>query len=122
MIKINKWRAIRLLLIHYIMKVLLERSGGFAGMMRSTYVDTKNLSPNEANELQKLIEKSEFFELSSNSSQQFSSKSQKGAADYFTYKITIQNGDNEHSMEYNDVNIQPKFKRLVDFLVKHSQK
>jgi hypothetical protein len=104
------------------MKIHLERSGGYAGMIMSTNVDTKTLSSNEAKELQNLIEKSHIFELSSDSFQQSSSKTKKGAADYFTYKITIQNRDREHFAECNDLNIQPNVKRFVDFLVKHGQK
>jgi hypothetical protein len=72
------------------MKIHLERSGGYAGMIMSTTVDTNTLSSNEANELQDLIEKSQFFNLSSQSLEEASSKTKKGAADYFIYKITIQ--------------------------------
>jgi len=59
------------------MKIHLERSGGYAGMIMSTTVDTKTLSSNEAKELQNLIEKSHIFELSSDSFQQSSSKTKK---------------------------------------------
>jgi hypothetical protein len=104
------------------MKIHLERSGGFAGMIMSTTVDTNTLSSNEVNELQGLIEKSQFFELSSESVEEASSKTKKGAADYFTYKVTVQNGDGQHTVEWNDLSMQPNLKRLVDFLVKHSKK
>jgi hypothetical protein len=104
------------------MKIHLERTGGFAGMIMSTTIDTKSLSSKEANELRDLIEKCHLFELSSESFQQDPSKTKKGAADYFTYKITVQNGDKEHSAECNDMNMQPIIKTLVNFLVKHSQK
>lgn len=103
------------------MKIQVERSGGFAGIGSSTTVDTQSLSPNEANEIQKLIQNSHFFEIPSKSPQ-YSSKTKKGAADYFTYKITIQNDEREHSVQFNDINMQPKIKPLLDFLMKHSQK
>jgi hypothetical protein len=108
------------------MKIHLERSGGFAGMTSSTTVDTKALAPNDANELQNLIHKSNLFEGSAKSAQQPNpspkTKTKKGAADYFTYKITIRNGDKEQSMECNDVNMQADVKGLVDFVTKHGQK
>src|SRR5919202_5622820 len=120
------------------MKIRLERSGGFAGITSSTSVDTKALDPNDANELQNLIQKSNLFERSVNSGQQSKSqqsdsrqpspdiktkmKMKKGAADYFTYKITIQNGNKEQSMECNDVDMQSDVKGLVDFVTKHGQK
>jgi hypothetical protein len=39
------------------MKIYFERSGGFAGMLSSTTVDTQNLSSKEANEIKNLVEK-----------------------------------------------------------------
>ena len=118
------------------MKIHLERSGGFAGMTSSTTVDSKALAPNDANELQKLVDKSNLFERSTSRAQQPESrqsnpqypspgtkiKTKKGAADYFTYKITIQNGNKEQSMECNDVNMEDDVKGLVDFVKKHGQK
>ena len=68
------------------MKVYFERSGGFAGMLSSTTVDTQNLSSKEASEINNLVEKAHFYELPSKLSQP--SKTTKGAADYFVYKIT----------------------------------
>jgi hypothetical protein len=111
------------------MKIYFERSGGFAGMLSSTTVDTQNLSSKEANEIEKLVEKTHFFELPSKLSQS-SSKTTKGAADYFVYKITIQNNNNnnnnnnqsQHSVECNDVNIQPTLRPLIDILTKYLRK
>jgi len=102
------------------MKVYLERSGGFAGMVTSTSVDTQLLPPNEAKEIQRLIENSHFFEFPSQPPQ--SSKTTKGAADYFTYKITVQDDKREHSVQLNDINMEPNIKPLIDFLIRHSQK
>ncbi|HYZ51555.1 MAG TPA: protealysin inhibitor emfourin, partial [Nitrososphaeraceae archaeon] len=92
----------------------------------------------DANELQNLIQKSNLFERSVNSGQQSKSqqsdsqqpspdiktkmKMKKGAADYFTYKITIQNGNKVQSMECNDVDMQTDVRGLVDFVTKHGQK
>jgi hypothetical protein len=105
------------------MKIYFERSGGFAGMLSSTTVDTQNLSSKEANEIKNLVEKAHFFELPSKLSQNI-----KGAADYFVYKITIQNNNNnnnnqsQHSVECNDVNIQPTLRPLIDILTKYLRK
>jgi hypothetical protein len=107
------------------MKIYFERSGGFAGMLSSTTVDTQNLSSKEASEIRNLVEKAHFFELPSKLSQS-SSKTTKGAADYFVYKITIQNNNNnnksQHSVECNDVNIQPTLRPLIDILTKYLRK
>jgi hypothetical protein len=108
------------------MKIYFERSGGFAGMLSSTTVDTQNLSSTEASEIKNLVEKAHFFELPSKLSQS-SSKTTKGAADYFVYKIAIQNNNNnnnqsQHSVECNDVNIQPTLRPLIDILTKYLRK
>ena len=109
------------------MKIYFERSGGFAGMLSSTTVDTQNLSSKEANEIKNLVEKAHFCELPSKLSQS-SSKTTKGAADYFVYKITIHNNNNnnnnqsQHSVECNDVNIQPTLRPLIDILTKYLRK
>ena len=77
----------------------------------STTVDTDTLSSNEANELQDLIEKSQFFNLSSQSLEEASSKTKKGAA-----------GNREDTIECDDLSMPPNLKTLVNFLVKNSRK
>ena len=101
------------------MKIYFERSGGFAGMLNSTTVDTQNLSSKEANEIKNLVEKAHFFELPSKLSQPSKTK---GAADYFVYKVTIQNDQGKYSVECNDVNMQPTLRPLINFLTKYFRK
>jgi hypothetical protein len=88
-------------------------------MLSSTTVDTENLSSKEASEIKKLVDKAHFFELPSKLPQP--SKTTKGAADYFVYKLTIQNNDNQdkHTVECNDVNMQPTLRPLIAFLTKY---
>lgn len=95
-------------------------------MLSSTTVDTQDLPSKEADEIKNLVEKAHFFELPSKLSQP-SSKTTKGAADYFVYKITIQNNNNnqskkEHSVECNDLSMQPTLRPLIDFLTKYFRK
>ena len=97
-------------------------------MTDSATVDTQALAPDDAKELQNVIQKSKVLEGSSqsarqpNASPEMKTNTKKGAADYFTYKITIQNGDKEQTMECNDINMQANVKGLVDFVRKHGQK
>jgi hypothetical protein len=103
------------------MKIYFERSGGFAGMVTSITVDTKMLRPEEAREIQKLIEEAHFFNLPSKLPQQPSKI--KGAADYYVYKITIQqNNEIRHSVQCTDLNLQSNLKSLIDYLLKNHQK
>jgi hypothetical protein len=100
------------------MKIYFERSGGFAGVLSSTTVDTQKLSSKEASEIKNLVEKVQFFELPPRLSQL--SKTTKDAADYFVYKITIQNNNQDkHTVECNDVNLKPALKQLIAFLTKY---
>jgi hypothetical protein len=103
------------------MKIYFERSGGFAGMLSSTTVDTQKLSSKEATEIKNLVDKANFFELPPKLFQP--SKTAKRAADYFVYKITIQNNNQkEHSVECNDINMQPTLRPLINFLTRYSRK
>ncbi len=99
------------------MKVSLERSGGFAGITTNINIDTKDLLPEESHQLHDIIHNADFFNLPSKSG-----SPTKGSADYFTYKITIQDNDRKHTVEYTDTTPQLSIKPLVDFLLKNSQR
>ena len=100
------------------MKIYFERSGGFAGIFSSTTVDTQSLSSKESSQLKNLVDEANFFELPSKLFQP--SKTTKSAADYFVYKITIQNNNqSKHSVECNDVNMQPTLRPLINLLTRY---
>ncbi len=93
------------------MKITFERSGGFAGMHMLSTLDTHQLSPEEAQELLKLIQESNFFELPPQIS------SPGGGADRFSYRITVDQGDRQHTVDFSDAaqpeSIQPLVQKLV---------
>jgi emfourin len=100
------------------MKIYFERSGGFTGIPISFTIDTAFLPSKEARIIQNLVEDSHFFELPP-----VPNKTTKGgAADYFQYQITIENGTRKHTVKSDDISIDPKLKPLVNLLVKNSQK
>jgi hypothetical protein len=45
----------------------------------------------------------------------------RGAADHFTYKISIQDGANKSVIECNQYNIQDDLKMLIKYLEKNSK-
>lgn len=77
------------------MKINLERSGGIMGTVSSRTIDTDKLSKPKATELKKLLTHSDFFKLSSMRS---SPSNPKGAADYYTYNITVEDEGKKHSV------------------------
>jgi hypothetical protein len=95
-------------------KVYYESSGGIMGTRTSVLVDTNSLPPDEARQLRDLINNSNFFDLPSKSP-----PPQKGAADYFLYKITVEADDDErktHTIQTNDITMPPELAPLIDFL------
>jgi len=97
------------------MKIHFERTGGFAGMVRSTTVDTSSLPSDEAHKVEDLVEQADI----QNTSPTTENSRQRGAADYFTYKVTIESEEGtKHTVECTDVAMRPSIKPLLDYLTK----
>ncbi len=92
------------------MRIEFKRSGGFMGLSLSTTVDTDSLAVQEADDLKRLVEAAGFFTLPA------TLKSTKGA-DQFTYRLTIESGDQRHTVEVSDSvapeSLRPLLQRLT---------
>lgn len=100
------------------MKINFERSGGFAGMLTTVSFDTSSLPLEQAAKLQNMVEDANFFSLSS-----AAPPSNRGPADFFNYKITVEAEDGrKHTVECTDIAMQPSIKPLIDFLGKQAKK
>ena len=105
------------------MKIKLEQSrGGYLGMKsQPIIVDTDNqkMSEEDIRYLNSLIQNSNFFELPS--SLPTSSSEHKGAADYLTYKITVDSDKINHSIIFSDISSIPNkaFSDLITFIKEH---
>jgi len=93
------------------MKINFEISGGFAyipNLNKPLRIDTKQIDPQVANELESFVMKSHFFEQSSQTNT-------KGA-DYRTYTITIEDNSRVHTIQFTDpiedINLQQLVSRL----------
>lgn len=96
------------------MKITLETSGGFAYIPKLNdpiIVDTEQIEPNVASQLELLIRESRFFEQSAGAI-----TVAKGAADYRTYTITVQDGSRIHSVQMTDPISDPYLERLASLL------
>ncbi len=96
------------------MKIRVERSGGFAGIPISNEIDEKDLPIALIRTAKKIVEEQK-SELPLKSTP-------RGAADHFTYKISIQDGAKESVVECNQYNIKDDLKSLVKYVERNSKR
>jgi hypothetical protein len=94
------------------MKIYFEQSGGLAGIDNSISINSDSLDPQEASELQRLVDNANFFDLSSDPT-----AAPLHGADYLEYKITIETNDNKkHSIKTTDLTVSPNVAPLIRYL------
>jgi hypothetical protein len=96
------------------MKITLMASGGFAyipALSKPVVIDTAQLDPQTCNQLESCVRDVRFFDQPARPD-----APARGAADYRTYTITVQDGPRIHTVQVidpiKDVNLQ----RLVSIL------
>jgi hypothetical protein len=93
------------------MKIYFEQSGGFAGIAINISIDSSSLDPQEASELQRLVDEANFFDLPSEPTAQLR------GADYLEYKVAIETNDNKkHSIKTTDLAVPPNVAPLIRYL------
>lgn|SRR5690349_7307602 len=92
------------------MKVEFERSGGFAGLTMTHSVDTDDLSSDQAQQLAKLMDDADFYNLPK------VIKAKSPGADRFQYNITVQDQKKRHSVQVGEGAIPANMKPLLDWL------
>jgi len=91
--------------------IKIERSGGISGITISKEIDVKELPSKLVTIIKKKVNDIESPSLPLRSTQ-------KGAADYYTYRISIQDGSNRKIIECNQYNIQEDLESLIQYLEK----
>jgi len=91
------------------MRIKIERSGGISGIQISNEIDSKNLPSSLENTIKKIMLTQKDSVLSMKSSP-------KGKADYYTYKISIQDGANRKVIECNQFSIREDLKLIVKYV------
>lgn len=96
------------------MKITFEMSGGFAYFptrSRPVIIDTIQIDPQVADQLESFVRESRFFDQPARVD-----TTAKGAADYQTYTITVQDGTHVHTIQLtdpiNDANLEQLVSRL----------
>jgi hypothetical protein len=93
------------------MQISFERSGGFIGTPITITLDTATLSPDHANQLRRLVNAADFFNVPATIAP---SSSQP---DRFQYKVTIQEGDRHHTVTVGEAAIPSTLKPLLDWMM-----
>jgi hypothetical protein len=92
--------------------IKVERSGGIAGLSAMTEVDTKDLPSALANKVKKIIEQKK--------SPKLPNALPRGAADHYSYRISILDEGNKTLLESNQYDIQNELKTLLKYIEKNS--
>lgn len=95
------------------MIIKVERYGGFAGITTSEQIEIKSLPSSLDTTVKELLDQPK-------SSRQKSPP--KGAADYYTYTITIQDGNFSNTIKCNEGDIKEDTKKLIKYVEKESKK
>jgi len=95
------------------MIIHLVRSGGFGGIRREVRIETRSLSSEEREPLEGLVKASGFFSLPGKFP-----RPGKGA-DFFTYSITVDDGERVHTVEVSEPSLPDILRPLIREISKH---
>ena len=96
------------------MRIQFKTEGGIAylpGLSAPVTIDTAELPEPEAGELMRLVEEARFFDQPS-----IVGPPARGAADYRTYTVTIEDGGRHHTVRFADPVGDGGPQRLLDYL------
>lgn len=86
--------------------ITFERSGGLTGHEIYLDLDLDSMAQPDANRLRNLVEKADFFNIPSN-------LGMTASPDEFQYKITVENGSENHSVRTTDTTMPKSLSPLV---------
>lgn len=96
------------------MKIKVERSGGFAGIPLFNEMDEKDIPSSLVHSAKRIIETGKVSPGAAKSRQ-------KGAADKYIYKISVQDGTSLKFIECNQDDIKDDLKSLVKYIERNSK-
>ena len=98
------------------MLIQFERTGGIAGMRAAATVDTESLPQEEARKLREMVDASDFFNLPAKF------PAPERGADYFLYRITVDDGGRKHTVEVSEPSVPAQMRPLIKSLTAYSRK
>lgn len=96
------------------MRIVCERSGGFAGLTTRAEVDTAHLSPADARKLKQMVEESRLLEQPARAADLM--------PDQYQYDLTIEDGGRTHTVQTNDAAASEETMKLVDWVMQTARK
>jgi hypothetical protein len=97
------------------MRIVFERTGGFAGTRLRTSVDLESLPAQDALQVRSLLEDSRFFELPGRL------VSSGAKPDRFTYRVTVESENGTHIVEASESAVPNEMRPLLDWLSRNSR-
>ncbi len=98
------------------MRVLFERSGGFAGIRLQLSLDVDSLPAEDASRLKSLLARSRFFELPEKLT------SAGIHPDRFTYRVTVESDQGVQSVEAPESAVPREMRPLLEWLTQNSRR
>lgn len=98
------------------MRVHFERSGGFGGLQLTVTIESDTLSADEQQQLGRLIEEADFFNLPAELSDS------SGAVDQFVYRVTVESADRSHTVQTSEAAAPATLQPLLDWLTRAARR
>lgn len=96
------------------MRIHFTRSGGFTGMKLSTALNTEELPPEQAAEVDKLVGEAAFFELPERL------LPERPQPDRFHYQVTVEAGEKSRSVECSEATVPDSLRPLLNYLTTYA--
>jgi hypothetical protein len=97
-------------------RVHFERSGGFGGLLLTVTIESDTLSVDEQQQLRRLIDEADFFNLPAELSDS------SGAVDQFVYKVVVESADRSHSVQTTEAAAPTTLQPLLDWLTRAARR
>jgi len=94
------------------MRIQFERSGGVTGIRLTAVIDGEALAPDERRQLEELIAAAGFFALPERLA------AESPGADRLQYRLTVEWGDQRHSVVVEEAAALPALRPLLDWLTR----
>ncbi len=104
------WRPVFAFGYNACMRILFERTGGFAAIKLERVFDSTTLSPDEASQLESLVQKSSFFDLP------LQLKTSGPGYDRFHYKLTVETDQGSRTVEASESAVPSSMRPLLHWL------
>jgi len=97
-------------------QITFERTGGFAGMHNVVNINPDDLPKEQSEALLELLDELDFDELPAQA------MNKPALPDEFTYRITVEATDGEHTMVTGDASAPEEMQKLIEMLNRIARK